>query len=80
MARIAGVDPENAEPPVRAALEAQRKRYGAPLANHLVYARRPTIFRAVRGMWAGLDQSGLIDPKLVAMINRRVAFLNRCEF
>lgn len=80
MTRIAGVDLHNTEPAMAAVFEAQRKKWGAPLANHLVYARRPTIFRAVRGMWAGLDQSGLIDPKLVAMINRRIAYLNGCEF
>jgi hypothetical protein len=80
MTRIAGVDLSNIEPAMAAVFEAQRKKWGAPLANHLVYARRPTIFRAVRGMWAGLDQSGLIDPRLVAMINRRIAYLNGCEF
>jgi hypothetical protein len=50
------------------------------LLNHLTYARRPTIFRGVRGMWAGLEGSGLIDHKLVALLNRRVAALNGCEF
>ncbi len=54
--------------------------YGAPLANHLVYARRPSIFRGVRGMWAGLDESGLIDPQLASLVNRRVAALNGCVF
>lgn len=80
MARVANADVDQAERAVKAVLEAQAKRWGAPLLNHLIYARRPSIFRAVRGMWAGLDASGLIDGKLTAMINRRVAFLNRCEF
>jgi hypothetical protein len=31
-------------------------------------------------MWAGLDSSGLIDGKLISLINRRVAAINRCEF
>ena len=31
-------------------------------------------------MWAGLDFSGLIDAKLVSLINRRVAAINGCEF
>jgi hypothetical protein len=48
--------------------------------NHLLYARRLAIFRGVRGMWSGLDSSGLGDPKLVALINRRVAALNGCVF
>ena len=80
MARVANADVDQAERSIKAVLEAQAKRWGAPLLNHLIYARRPSIFRAVRGMWSGLDASGLIDGKLTAMINRRVAFLNACEF
>ncbi len=58
-------------------LEAQAKRWGGPLLNHLLYARRPTIFRGARAMWGGLDASGLLDP---ALTNRRIAYLNGCEF
>lgn len=80
MARVEGVDPGQTEKRIRAVLEAQSERWGAPLLNHLVYARRPTIFRGVRGMWGGLEESGLLDPALVALVNRRVAALNGCEF
>ena len=80
MARISDVDPNSVEPQIRAVLDAQRKKWGGPLLNHLIYARRPSIFRAVRGMWSGIDASGLLDEKLKALINRRVAFLNGCEF
>ena len=80
MARIEGVEIEEAEPYVRRVLEAQAKRWGAPLANHLLYARRPSIFRGARGMWQGLEASGLIDPALQALVNRRVASINGCEF
>jgi hypothetical protein len=31
-------------------------------------------------MWSGIDASGLIDPKLQALVNRRVAALVGCEF
>jgi alkylhydroperoxidase family enzyme len=31
-------------------------------------------------MWSGLDSSGLIDTKLISLINRRVAAINGCEF
>ena len=78
--RIPGIDPERAEGAIRAVLKAQAERWGAPLINHLVYARRPSIFRGARAMWTGLDQSGLIDGKLQALINRRVAYLNGCAF
>jgi len=80
MARIANVDPNAVEPRIRAVLDAQQKKWGAPLLNHLIYARRPAIFHGVRAMWSGIDASGLIDSKLEALINRRVAFLNGCEF
>ena len=80
MARIDGVDPDEAEGYVKQVFDAQAKKWGAPLLNHLVYARRPTIFRGARGMWTGIDSSGLIDGGLQALINRRVASINKCEF
>jgi alkylhydroperoxidase family enzyme len=78
--RIAAVDPENVDRQISAVLEAQTKSWGGPLLNHLLYARRPSIFRGVRAMWTGIDASGRIDPKLRALINRRVASINGCEF
>ena len=80
MARIDGVDPNRAGGSIKAVLEAQIKKWGAPLLNHLLYARRPSIFRGARAMWTGIDSSGLIDGRLQALINRRVASLNGCEF
>jgi hypothetical protein len=80
MARIAGVEPTRVEGYIRRVLAAQARRWGAPLLNHLLYARRPAIFRGVRAMWQGLEESGLIDQRLQALVNRRVAALNGCEF
>ena len=80
MARVADANLENADKYIKSVLEAQSKAWGAPLLNHLLYARRPTIFRGARGMWGGIEGSGLLDPSLRALINRRVAALNGCEF
>jgi alkylhydroperoxidase family enzyme len=82
VARIEGVDPNAAdlEPRISNVFAAQEQQWGAPLGNHLIYARRPTIYLAARGMWAGLGASGLLDPGLAALVNRRVAALNGCEF
>ena len=80
MARIKDVDIATLDPRVQAVLEAQSKKWGAPLLNHLLYARRPSIFRGVRGMWGGIGESGLIPGGLQALINRRVAFHNGCVF
>lgn len=80
MARLSGVNPEEVERNIKQVFDAQTKKWGAPLLNHLVYARRPTIFRGARAMWTGIDGSGLIDGALQALINRRVAAINKCEF
>ena len=80
MARVANADVTAADKYIKAVLEAQAKDWGNPLLNHLVYARRPSIFKGARAMWTGIDASGLIDASLRALINRRVAFLNGCEF
>jgi len=80
MARIADADVDQSDRYVSDVLSAQRKTWGAPLLNHLLYARRPSIFRGARAMWTGIDTSGLIDARLRGLINRRVAALNGCEF
>jgi hypothetical protein len=80
MTRIAGVNLDTADGPIRRVFEAQTERWGGPLLNHLLYARRPTIFRGARGMWGGIEASGLIDPALQALLNRRVAAINGCVF
>jgi hypothetical protein len=80
MARIEGVDPAAVDQSITAVLDAQTRKWGGPLLNHLVYARRPTIFRGARAMWTGIGGSGLIDERLQALINRRVASHNGCEF
>ena len=80
MARIADVDSEQTDQYVRNVLKAQKKTWGAPLLNHLLYARRPSIFRGARAMWTGIETSGLIDAAFQGLINRRVAAINGCEF
>lgn len=80
MSRIPGADPGEVDPSIRAILDAQAERWGTPLPNHLLYARRPSLFRGVRAMWDGIGESGLIDGQLQVLINRRVAALNGCLF
>ena len=80
MARIPPADPETTGGYVRRILDAQAETWGAPLNNHLIYAHRPELFRAVRGMWTTLDKDGVLGEALVALVNRRVASLNGCVF
>ncbi len=80
MTRVTGIDPEDTAGYVRRILDAQAEVWGAPLNNHLLYARRPALFRAVRGMWTALDRDQHLGEDLVSLINRRVAMLNGCVF
>jgi hypothetical protein len=80
MPRVAGVDPASVPPEISRVLDAQAKKWGAPLLNHLIYARIPPLFRGVRGMWGALGQLGLIDLQLESLVNRRVAAHNGCVF
>ncbi|MFV2089136.1 MAG: hypothetical protein ACC642_00620 [Pseudomonadales bacterium] len=80
MSRISGIEASQAEGYTAAVLKSQRKTWGAPLNNHLIYARRPGLFKAVRGMWTAIDSDGHIGPALLSLINRRVASHNGCVF
>jgi hypothetical protein len=63
---------------VRAVCDRLKQRYGSLPYNHAVLSRRPSIFRAFRGMWDGLEASGLLAARLVDLVNVRVASLIGC--
>jgi len=76
--RIAPVDPDAAEGAVKDIVDGQRKRWGKPLPNHLLYARSGAVFRGAESMWAAIGQMSRVDPRLRALLNRRVAAWNSC--
>jgi hypothetical protein len=79
--RIPPVDVETLPDDLRETLEEQRKLRGAPLYPYLFYARNPAYFRAAKAMWAALQQETTRVPgTLRALLNRRVAWWNGCEF
>jgi alkylhydroperoxidase family enzyme len=79
--RILPVDVETLPDDLRDTLEEQRKLHGAPIYPYLFYARNPAYFRAAKGMWAVLQQETTRAPAaLRALLNRRVAGWNGCEF
>jgi alkylhydroperoxidase family enzyme len=80
MARISGVDVDRVEPDILNVFAQQIERWGTTLEPYKIYARRPSAFRAVLGMWDALKSSALLDRKLTTLVNRRVAALNGCVF
>jgi len=80
MARITGVNTDGLEPGVEKVFSQQIEKWGVTLEPYEIYARRPSLFHSVLGMWAGLKSSGLLDGRLTTLVNRRVAALNGCVF
>ena len=79
--RISPVDVETLPDDLRSELEEQRALHGEPLYPYLFYARNPAYFRAARAMWTALQQETTRVPgALRALLNRRVAWWNGCEF
>jgi AhpD family alkylhydroperoxidase len=79
--RIPPVDVETRPDDLRKALEEQRKLWGAPLYPYLFYARHPPHFHAATAMWAALQEDAKRVPAtLRALLNRRVAWWNGCEY
>ena len=79
--RIPPVDEETLPDDLRAALEEQRKLRGEPLYPYLFYARNAAYFRAAQAMWTALSQGATRVPgTLRALLNRRVAWWNGCEY
>jgi alkylhydroperoxidase family enzyme len=79
--RIPAVDVETLPDDLRETLEDQRKLYGAPLYPYLFYARNSAYFRAAKAMWGALQQqTKRVPASLRALLNRRVAWWNGCEY
>jgi alkylhydroperoxidase family enzyme len=79
--RIPPVDVETLPDDLREVLEGQSKLWGTPLYPYLFYARNPAYFRAAQAMWTALQQDTKRVPgTLRALLNRRVASWNGCEF
>jgi AhpD family alkylhydroperoxidase len=79
--RIPPVDVGTCPDDLRETLEEQRKLWGEPLYPYLFYARSPAYFRAAKAMWAALQEDAKHVPgTLRALVNRRVAWWNACEY
>src|SRR4029453_4807714 len=78
--RIPPVDVETLPDDLQETLEEQRKLRGAPLHPYLFYAPHPADFRAAKAMWAALQETKRVPAALRALLNRRVAWWNGCEF
>jgi alkylhydroperoxidase family enzyme len=80
MARIKGVTTEEASEEMREVFAEQEKRYGFVTNTTRVYALRPTIYKGVQALGAGILASGLIEPELRHLVCVKTASINGCPF
>ena len=80
MARIKGVTTEEAPEEMREVFTEQEKRYGFVTNTTRVYALRPTIYKGVQALGAGILASGLIEPELRHLVCVKTAGINGCPF
>ena len=80
MARIKGVTTEAVSEEMREVFTEQEKRYGFVTNTTRVYALRPTIYKGVQALGAGILASGLIEPELRHLVCVKAAGINGCPF
>lgn len=80
MPRIPELPLPTTDPLARELIERQVDEYGFVLNTTRVFGYRPTIMRGVGQLQAGIDESGLLDAELKALLNVRVASINGCPF
>lgn len=65
----------------RLMLRGQRRKYGAPLASALLWARSPKLFLGVSLLYRALQRrSSPLEPALRSLVIVRVSQLNSCRF
>jgi alkylhydroperoxidase family enzyme len=80
MTRITGATIEDGPEEMREAFAEQEKRYGFVTNTTRVYALRPTIYKGVQALGAGIAASGLIEPELRHLVCVKTAAINGCPF
>ena len=80
MARIKGVTTEAVSEEMREVFAEQEKRYGFVTNTTRVYALRPTIYKGVQALAAGIIASGLIEPELRHLACVKTAAINGCPY
>ena len=65
----------------RLMLWGQRRKYGAPLASALLWARSPKLFFGVSVLYRALERrSSPLEPALRSLVQARISQLNDCAF
>lgn len=80
MPRVREIETDGGNPVLREVFARECEVYGRLLNTTKVYAHCPPILKAAKDLSAAVEQSGLLDPQLRALVSLRVALINGCPF
>lgn len=80
MARIPGVEMEDAPAEVQEVFRRHEEGFGFVLNTARIVARFPAWLKATAPLSAALDEARHVSPELVSIVRVRVAQINGCPF
>lgn len=80
MPRVKEIEHPNGNPILEDAYAADRQAFGTVLNSTKVYAHCPPILHAAKLLGKAVEESGLLEPSLRALVCLRVAQINGCPF
>jgi alkylhydroperoxidase family enzyme len=80
MPRVKPVEHPEGNPILEEIYAKEREALGDVLNTTKIYAHCPPILRAAKLLGKSLEDSGLLDPQLRALLCLRVAQINGCPF
>jgi alkylhydroperoxidase family enzyme len=80
VARVKEVEHANGNAILEEVFAKERETFGDLLNTTKVYANCPPILQAAKMLGKSLEDSGLLEPQLRALLCMRVAQINGCPF
>ena len=80
MPRVSQIETDGGDLILEELFARERELFGELLNPTRVLAHCPPILRAAKQLSQAVQDSGLLDPGLLALVNLRVALINGCPF
>ena len=80
MPRMNGIDPDQASPATRAAMDRDVENYGYVYPGTGIYGHAPSIQEGARALDRGIGGAGGVSPQLRRLMNIRAATMVGCPF
>ena len=80
MPRVKEIVTDGGDPVLQDLFAKEREAFGDLFNTTKVFAHCPPILKAAKALSRAVEESGLLDPELRALVYLRVAQINGCPF